>query len=194
LAEIVSLNAIRRELSVSQRAMMGARIANLKHGGKRRSRQQTANLQLDLQPAVVTIDKAAALLNVSARSIEMAKEILSEASPEIAARVDSGEITLSKAAKSLRKSFMGKSAGFSSPTPRDLNEHAQWIQYEIRRIYRSRVLDCRPGELLLAMREEDRGEILQKIPALCSWLQRFETEWRERAQHRIQNANRHEDT
>lgn len=175
LAEVLSLNAIRRHLNASQRAMIGARIANLKHGGNRRRKHQDANLQLDLHLDVLTIEKTAMLLNVSPRSIETAKEVLSEADPELVARVDAGEVTVSKAARILRKSFIPRSAGFSSPTPRDLNEHAQWIRREITRIYQSGVLDCAPTGLLLAMTTNQQADVLRIVPAIISWLGRFAT-------------------
>jgi hypothetical protein len=47
VAEIVSLNAIRRHLNATQRAMLAARIANFTHGGDRKSKKQDANLQVD---------------------------------------------------------------------------------------------------------------------------------------------------
>ena len=59
--------------------MVAARLANSKHGGDRHG-DQSANLRLDS----VTIDQAAALLNVSPRQVDDAKAIQREA-PEKAA-------------------------------------------------------------------------------------------------------------
>ncbi len=64
----ISLNVIRRHLSVSQRAMLALKIANYQHGGIRPGQNtlasQAANLPLELSQA-----KAAKLLNISQRTI-----------------------------------------------------------------------------------------------------------------------------
>ena len=81
----VSRNLHRRHLNESQRAMVAARVANLKIGAN--------------QYAVGTpIGAAAKLLNVSARSVTRAKEVLGAGVPELTKAVECGEVSVSAAA------------------------------------------------------------------------------------------------
>ncbi|EAB6718318.1 hypothetical protein DUP91_28790, partial [Salmonella enterica subsp. enterica] len=61
--------------------MVAARLANLERGGDRKSEafDQTANLRND---------QAAQMLNVSTRSVETAKSVQANATPELVAAVD----------------------------------------------------------------------------------------------------------
>lgn len=61
-------------------AIVAAKLANMKHGGDRKTNQD-ANLHLD----PITIDQAADLLNVSRRTVCDAKAVIEEAPEEIAA-------------------------------------------------------------------------------------------------------------
>lgn len=89
---VVSLNLHRRHLNESQRAMIAARLANVSHGGDRRS-HQAASLPLETQ------EKAAQRLAVSPRTVRAAATVLHEGTPEMIAAVDAGKVTVSKAAK-----------------------------------------------------------------------------------------------
>ena len=89
---VVSLNLHRRHLSPSQRAIIASRIAELTHGGDRRS-DQAANLPLETQAAV------AEKLKVSPRSLRTARRIIKSGTPELVAAVEAGETTLNAAAK-----------------------------------------------------------------------------------------------
>jgi len=91
VAFVVSLNLHRRHLDESQRAMVGARIAGLAHGGDRRS-VQAANLPLE------TTARAAEMLNVGERSIRNARTVIEQGSPEIADAVVTGKVAVSTAA------------------------------------------------------------------------------------------------
>ncbi len=77
------LNLHRRHLSESQRAVVAAKIANVTHGGDRRS-EQAANLP------VVTQAGAAELLNVSERGVRNAKHVLDRGAPELVVAVERG--------------------------------------------------------------------------------------------------------
>ena len=89
---VTSLNLHRRHLSSSQRAMIAAKLAELKQGGDRRS-DQTANLRVETQA------EAAKKLNVSERSVSTARRIIKKGTPELVAAVASGEKSLNTAAK-----------------------------------------------------------------------------------------------
>jgi N6-adenosine-specific RNA methylase IME4 len=90
LAFVISKNLKRRHLDESQRAMAGARIEMLRHGGDRKP--QDANLQ------VVRRDDIAKQLNVSPRSIASAAVVRDKATPRIVQAVDRGKLSISQAA------------------------------------------------------------------------------------------------
>jgi len=87
VAFVVSANVHRRHLNESQRAAIAAQLATFTHGGDRSK-----------APIGALTDKAAAkLLNVGERSVERAKTVLKEATPNIQALVKSGEVAVSAA-------------------------------------------------------------------------------------------------
>jgi phage N-6-adenine-methyltransferase len=89
---VVSANLRRRHLSESQRAMIGARLANLGHGQKR------ADVPIGLsQP------EAAQMLNVSERSVKRAHQVQEHAIPEVVQAVERGELAVSAAAAIARQ-------------------------------------------------------------------------------------------
>ena len=130
VAEIVSLNAIRRHLNASQRAMLAARIANFEHGGDRKSKNQGANLPVEK----ISIQQAAELLNVSPRSVEAARKVLSEGNPGLVAAIDAGKMSVSKATKTFSKSEKARPAVTRRPAkesvvpePGTLKGDAFWL-------------------------------------------------------------------
>src|SRR5262249_17472846 len=72
----VSLNLRRRHLDESQRAMVAAKLAILGHGGDRSSSKFAAC-------SVPTQGEAAALLNISERSVRSAREVQEGGAPEL---------------------------------------------------------------------------------------------------------------
>ena len=97
VAFVLSLNLLRRHLDESQKAMAAARVANMNHGGDRRS-DQAANLPLVPQA------EAAQRLGVSERSLRYAKVVQESGSPELVAAVDQGVVAVSEAAAVARAS------------------------------------------------------------------------------------------
>lgn len=91
LEYVISANIHRRHLTESQRASAAAKIANMPYGGDRRS-DQAANLPL------VTQAEAAKALNVSERSVRSAKKVHEKGSKELNEALDSGTVSVSKAA------------------------------------------------------------------------------------------------
>lgn len=88
LAYVISLNLHRRHLNESQRGMVAAKLANISHGGDRRS-DQAANLPVDK----VSQPEAARMLNIGERTLRDAKAILREA-PEQVEAIERGEKTI----------------------------------------------------------------------------------------------------
>ena len=92
LNHVVSLNLTRRHLSESQRALVGAKLATIKHGGNR----QDVDLRLE-----TSIDDASQLLNISTSSIDKAKRVLKLAPQEDIEAIEKGEMTVNKAVNNL---------------------------------------------------------------------------------------------
>jgi hypothetical protein len=92
LAYVVSLNLQRRHLNESQRAMVAAKLANMRQGAR-----------TDVQPQVnlpeVSNAKAADTLNISESLVKHAKKVQAEAQPEVIQAVETGHIAVSAAAK-----------------------------------------------------------------------------------------------
>jgi hypothetical protein len=86
VAYVESLNVMRRHLSSSQRAVVAAKLATLRHGGSTTERE-----------GAVTAAMAAKALNVSENSVKTAKKVRRTVAPAILAMVERGEITLNTA-------------------------------------------------------------------------------------------------
>ena len=97
VAFVISMNLCRRHLNTAQRALIAADLADLKRGGDRTKAQNCA----------FTHAKAAALLNVSERSVDAASALKNAVDtgrldPSVSALVHKGAISLSRAAKVAR--------------------------------------------------------------------------------------------
>jgi hypothetical protein len=96
LAFVVSQNLHRRHLNTSQRAMIAAKIATMKHGGDRKS-DQDANLRVEKSKA-----EAAEMLKVSPKSVEHGKTVLNSGDAKLIKQVETGKVKVSAAAKSVK--------------------------------------------------------------------------------------------
>jgi hypothetical protein len=94
IAFIISSNLKRRHLNESQRAMVGVKLANIDHGGDRRS-DQAANLPLEKMSQA----GVGAMLNVSERSIRHARTVQTRGTTDLIRAVEQGEMSVSRAAK-----------------------------------------------------------------------------------------------
>jgi ParB family chromosome partitioning protein len=99
LAFVIAKNLARRHLSESQRAMVAAKLAKMPQGA-RTDIQPSANLPEVVAP--VSQPEAAALLNVSERSLRNAKTVQRDGIPELVDAVETGEIAVSAAAEIAR--------------------------------------------------------------------------------------------
>jgi site-specific DNA-methyltransferase (adenine-specific) len=101
---VFSLNLERRHLNTSQRSMAGARLAPMfEEAARARQATSTGGADPQLQAKLPEAgrqarDDAADALNVSARSVQHAKKVLTDA-PELAPLVDAGQLPVSAAAK-----------------------------------------------------------------------------------------------
>lgn len=102
VAFVVSLNLRRRHLTESQRAMVAGKLANLS-AGENQHTVGRANLPDLIEPpqslpAPVSVARAAEMLNVSERSVKAARAVIERAVPELAAKVETGAVSVSAAA------------------------------------------------------------------------------------------------
>jgi hypothetical protein len=85
------MNLHRRHLNESQRAMIGAKLANMRQG---RPTEKAANLP----DYPVSQAQAAALLQIAERTLRDAKKVQTEAQPEVIQAVEAGHVPVSAAA------------------------------------------------------------------------------------------------
>lgn len=93
LGYVVSHNLHRRHLSESQRGMVGAKLAQLQHGGDRKSDQ----IKSSIEP-LITQKQAAEMLNIGVNSIKRSKQVLKNGIIELQDMQMSGEISAAAAA------------------------------------------------------------------------------------------------
>lgn len=97
LGLVISLNLKRRHLDESQRAMVAAKLANMRLGDNQFKKGGSANL-----PTQVSVAQAAELLRVSPRQVTDAKAIFRDA-PEEAEAIQSGKKSIHKAKKDIKR-------------------------------------------------------------------------------------------
>jgi N6-adenosine-specific RNA methylase IME4 len=92
---VISLNLTRRHLTESQRALVGAKLADMKSG----TRTDTPKTN----SSEVSIQDASKLLNVGTSITKQAKVVLREAPQEDIEAIERGELTVNKAIGNLKK-------------------------------------------------------------------------------------------
>lgn len=98
VAFVVAKNVDRRHLTEAQRSMIAGRLADMKHGGDRRS-GQFQGLNLILETGGVSAAEAAKLLKVGRSSVNYARTVLRNGDPSLIAAVDAGRLGVSSAAE-----------------------------------------------------------------------------------------------
>lgn len=88
----ISLNNMRRDLNPSQRAMVAEKLANLSHGGDRKSDQGS-----DLSFDSVSQSEAAEQMGVSRTLVQKARRVKSGADEGITSMVEEGDLSLEAA-------------------------------------------------------------------------------------------------
>lgn len=118
---MVSFNLKRRHLDEAQRAMVAARIANMRQG-ERTDLEPSANLPKVDQPT------AASMLNVGERSVRSAREVLDHGAPELVNAVDQGRVAVSTAADVASRTS-GVSLGAASWKRAERERQANWFAF-----------------------------------------------------------------
>jgi hypothetical protein len=91
LSYVVSKNLHRRHLSESQRAMVTAKIANMKQGGDRGKAKPPIG---GFDEATVSLKEAAEMMNVGERSANRARIVRAHGIPELQQAVEAGKVAL----------------------------------------------------------------------------------------------------
>lgn len=106
IAYVLSLNLMRRQLTVSQRAMVAARVLELhKQAAKERQRQSPGRgkkgvtTSTHLSQTGKSRDTAGAAVGVGGFSVDRARRVLERGTEELIEAVDKGKITVNSAAK-----------------------------------------------------------------------------------------------
>jgi N6-adenosine-specific RNA methylase IME4 len=102
---VLSTNLHRRHLSESQRAMVAAKLEGYRHGGARADDADQQDANLHLETPAVTRAEAAEIAKVSPRSVASARAVLDHGAPELARKVETGEVAVSVAAEVARLSL-----------------------------------------------------------------------------------------
>jgi hypothetical protein len=111
LSYVISLNLNRRHLDTSQRAMVAAKIATLEIGANQHRVGKFADPP--------TQAAAAKMMNVSERSVRNAKSVIDSGAPEIIAKMERGEVSVSAAANAIRPATPKFAAGKAERTNYD---------------------------------------------------------------------------
>jgi N6-adenosine-specific RNA methylase IME4 len=98
LKYVISKNLQRRHLDESQRAMVAARLANMRQGERTDVAEPSANLPKVSQPA------AAKTLSISERALRHAQRVQEHGAPELVRAVERGQLAVSAAEKATRLS------------------------------------------------------------------------------------------
>lgn len=102
-AFVVSKNLHRRHLNESQRAMIAARLATLRHGSNQyRKEEGSIDPSSPTAPSAPVIAEAAKLLNVSSPSVKRARVVLEKGTKEEIKSVEEGVAAVSSVAKTIK--------------------------------------------------------------------------------------------
>lgn len=120
LGLVVARNLCRRDLTKEQRALAGARIANLKNGTNQHAKKVGSSSELPTE--ALSVDQAAALVNVPVSAIKRAKRVQEHGSAALVAAVESGAVSLSTAEQiaRMRKPQQAKALALSKREQRAL--------------------------------------------------------------------------
>jgi 16S rRNA G966 N2-methylase RsmD len=97
LSFVISLNLKRRHLNESQRAVIAAKLANMRLGDNQHKKEG-----VQICTPSISLEQAAELLNVSRRTVATVKAVEREA-PELVEKIESGEMTAHEAEKAIRQ-------------------------------------------------------------------------------------------
>ena len=107
---VISQNVERRHLNPSQLGLIAAEIANLKKGANQHTKQDGS----------IDLSSAAAMLGVSPKSVQRAKNVLDKAAPDVVEKIRSGKVRVGAVTKkvlALPKEQQSKAIETETPEP-----------------------------------------------------------------------------
>lgn len=147
---VVSQNIHRRHLTESQRTMIGAALVPLFEAeAKERQRQGgREKVPARLPEAGEAREHAAAVVQVSPRSIQDGLTVRREGTPELVKAVTSGEVKVSAAAKAIRAARLSRAASASTPSRSRTGTKTRWSLPWLIADMAAAILQCRsPDEV-----------------------------------------------
>jgi DNA modification methylase len=104
ISYVLSLNLHRRHLDTSQRSMVAAKMATLKNGANQYKKEDSSKPKEEgTQICAPSIEEAAKALNVSPRSVNQAKQIIAQATPEVVKAIEDGKLTVCAATTEIKR-------------------------------------------------------------------------------------------
>ncbi len=175
-AYAISKNLHRRHLNPSQRAMIAAKLANMKRGEPGVLRDDVVKTT-----SPVSMQEAADMMGVSRDSVINARRVLDDGTPEEKQAVEKGEARLRSTVKKIRdrtpkpptkKKQKGKD-------PRVMNMRAQVWKH-----LKSGLTDITslplPADVVSIVKEKDKtGLVDDRLVRTINWLKEFQHEWTE---------------
>ncbi len=159
---VLSANLHRRHLTESQRAMVAAKLAKLRHGGDRKSEE----IKGSIDPLISSIEKAADQLQVGRATVVRAKTVLSEGSPDLVKAVEQGAVPVSKAAKiakTVPKEDQVKVATAPRPAPKPTPKPVEKSQPKPEPVLEKPAKPAKAVTLADEQRSEDEQWVLQFV-------------------------------
>lgn len=128
-AYVVSKNLHRRHLNESQRGLIAAKLANMKHGVDRKSE----NIKGSKEP-LVAVKAAADLLNVSPPTVKRGKTVIAKGTPEEIKGVEAGTLSVASVAKQIRSGMTAdqrrEAREEKRPKPKKKKRRAAGVAYQ----------------------------------------------------------------
>jgi hypothetical protein len=178
---VLSTNLHRRQLSPAQRAMIAARIANLRHGERADYVSKSTDTGTPVSAKPITCMEAAKLVGATKDSITRARTILAKCAPEDIALVDAGKLSLSRAVGTIKGRAPIKAPEKNGPSTKGKNPDRIARMQQKNKIWRNvktalEAITSLPlaSDVAPIAKAADRNNIIaKKLPSALAWLTEF---------------------
>lgn len=184
VAFVVAHNLHRRHLKTSQRALVAAKMANLKHGSNQFISHTNQEDKEDTgipvsSDAVVSIERAAAIMSINQDTVCDAKIVLAHGTEDEVKMAEDGEAAVSTLAKKIRQRVAPEVRRAKEQESRNSTRE---IQSEVWKNFRQAMELLsglpHPSEVAaLATRPNMAAIVEQRLPQSLQWLKEFSYAW-----------------